>query len=102
MSTWGNPQGGWPKGGVRVNRMRNSCVMRCGALFASADIFQKSEEYEMTKVLSMLVAAMFAVVSVNAFAAKHMAAEKGAKAEKKMEKKAAKKKMDKKMEKKDK
>jgi len=37
----------------------------------------------MSKFLSMLVAAMFAVVSVNAFAAKHMAAEKGASAEKK-------------------
>ena len=48
----------------------------------------------MSKFLSMLVAAMFAVVSVNAFAAKHMAAEKGASAEKKemaAEKKDAKK-----------
>ena len=60
----------------------------------------------MNKYLSVLVAALFAVVSVNAFAAKHMAAEKGAKEEKmekkeehkkadKMEKKADKKKADK-------
>ncbi len=33
----------------------------------------------MNKFLSVLVAALFAVVSVNALAAKHMAAEKGAK-----------------------
>ena len=33
----------------------------------------------MKKLLSVLVAALFAVGSVNAFAAKHMAAEKGAK-----------------------
>jgi len=45
----------------------------------------------MNKLLSMLVAAMFAVVSVNAFAAKHMAAEKGAKDEKAEMKKDAKK-----------
>ena len=45
----------------------------------------------MSKFLSMLVAAMFAVVSVNAFAAKHMAAEKGASAEKKDMKKDTKK-----------
>ena len=59
----------------------------------------------MKKILSMLIAALFAVVSVNALAAKHMAAEKGAKDEKKMEKKADKKpakKADKKMEKGDK
>ena len=41
----------------------------------------------MTKLLSMIVAAMFAVVSVNAFAASHAAA-KGDKMEKKDEKKA--------------
>ena len=40
----------------------------------------------MTKLLSMIVAAMFAVVSVNAFAASHAAA-KGDKMEKKDEKK---------------
>ncbi|TAK46560.1 MAG: hypothetical protein EPO27_07645 [Betaproteobacteria bacterium] len=46
----------------------------------------------MSKLLSIVVAAMFAAVSVNALAAKHMAAEKGAAAEKKemkTEKKAA-------------
>ena len=37
----------------------------------------------MNKFLSVLVAALFAVVSVNALAAKHMAAEKGAKGDKK-------------------
>ncbi|MNC91591.1 hypothetical protein D3C83_78830 [compost metagenome] len=37
----------------------------------------------MNKFLSLLVAALFAVASVNALAAKHMAAEKGAKADKK-------------------
>lgn len=37
----------------------------------------------MNKLLSILVAALFAAVSVNAIAAKHMAAEKGAKEEKK-------------------
>jgi hypothetical protein len=42
----------------------------------------------MTKLMSILIAAMFATVSVNAIAAKHMAAEKGAKDEKKMEMKA--------------
>jgi len=47
----------------------------------------------MTKLLSMIVAAMFAVVSVNAFAASHAAA-KGDKMEKKADK------MDKKDEKK--
>ena len=41
----------------------------------------------MTKLLSMIVAAMFAVVSVNAIAAGHAAA-KGDKMEKKDEKKA--------------
>ncbi len=56
----------------------------------------------MNKFLSMLVAAMFAVVSVNAFAAKHMAAEKGAKAEKKEVKKDAKKAAKKDMKKEDK
>ncbi len=45
----------------------------------------------MSKVLSILVAAMFAAVSVNAIAAKHMAAEKGAAAEKKEMKKEEKK-----------
>jgi hypothetical protein len=50
----------------------------------------------MSKFLSLLVAALFAVVSVNATAAKHMAAEKGASAEKKDEKKAAPKKDEKK------
>ena len=40
----------------------------------------------MTKLLSMIVAAMFAVVSVNAFAASHAAA-KGDKMEKKADKK---------------
>jgi Ni/Co efflux regulator RcnB len=57
----------------------------------------------MKKILSMLIAALFAMVSVNALAAKHMAAEKDAKDEKKMEKKSDKKpakKSDKKMEKK--
>ncbi|MEW6688906.1 MAG: hypothetical protein AB1452_07405 [Pseudomonadota bacterium] len=46
----------------------------------------------MKKLLSVLVAALFAAVSVNAIAAKHVAAEKGAKAEKmdkKMDKKPA-------------
>jgi len=52
----------------------------------------------MTKLLSMIVAAMFAVVSVNAFAASHAAA-KGDKMEKKGDK--MEKKMDKKMDKKD-
>lgn len=33
----------------------------------------------MKKLLSVLIAALFAAVSVNAIAAKHMAAEKGAK-----------------------
>ena len=42
---------------------------------------------QMKKILSVLVAALFAAVSVNALAAKHMAAEKGAKAEKKEMKK---------------
>lgn len=59
------------------------------------------QEIEMTKLLSMIVAAMFAVVSVNAFAASHAAA-KGDKMEKKdkgMEKKADK--MEKKADKKD-
>jgi hypothetical protein len=37
----------------------------------------------MNKFLSLLVAALFAAVSVNALAAKHMAAEKGAKGDKK-------------------
>ena len=44
----------------------------------------------MTKLLSMIVAAMFAVVSVNAFAASHAAAKdekKGDKMEKKDDKK---------------
>ena len=46
----------------------------------------------MKKILSVLVAALFAAVSVNALAAKHMAAEKGATAEKKeMKKEEAKK-----------
>ena len=46
----------------------------------------------MKKFVSVLVAALFAAVSVNALAAKHMAAEKGAKDEKKeMKKEAAKK-----------
>jgi len=56
----------------------------------------------MTKLLSMIVAAMFAVVSVNAFAASHAAA-KGDKMEKKDDKKGMDKKgMDKKgMDKKD-
>ena len=49
----------------------------------------------MTKLLSMIVAAMFAVVSVNAFAAAHAGA-KGDKMEKKDDK------MDKKMDKMDK
>jgi len=51
----------------------------------------------MTKLLSMIVAAMFAVVSVNAFAAAHAAA-KGDKMEKKSDKGMEKKgdKMDKK------
>lgn len=40
----------------------------------------------MKKILSLLVAALFAAVSVNALAAKHMAAEKDAKAEKKADK----------------
>ena len=40
----------------------------------------------MKKFLSVLVAALFAAVSVNALAAKHMAAEKGAKDEKKADK----------------
>ena len=48
------------------------------------------QEIEMTKLLSMIVAAMFAVVSVNAFAASHAAA-KGDKMEKKDEKKGDKK-----------
>lgn len=43
----------------------------------------------MKKILSMLIAGLFAVVSVNALAAKHMAAEKGAKDEKKEEMKKA-------------
>lgn len=47
----------------------------------------------MSKFLSVLVAAMFAAVSVNAIAAKHMAAEKGAVAEKKEVKKEEKKEM---------
>jgi len=62
----------------------------------------------MTKLLSMIVAAMFAVVSVNAFAASHAGAQekKGDKMEKKGDKKMDKKadKMEKKgdkMEKKD-
>lgn len=57
----------------------------------------------MNKFLSVLVAGLFAVMSVNAFAAKHMAAEKDAKAEKKAdkaEKKAEAKKDEKKAEKK--
>ncbi len=45
----------------------------------------------MSKLLSIVVAAMFAAVSVNALAAKHMAAEKGAAAEKKEMKAEAKK-----------
>lgn len=45
----------------------------------------------MSKMLSIVVAAMFAAVSVNALAAKHMAAEKGAAAEKKEMKAEAKK-----------
>ena len=49
----------------------------------------------MTKLLSMIVAAMFAVVSVNAFAASHAAA-KGDKMEKKDEKKKDEKKDEKK------
>ena len=44
----------------------------------------------MTKLLSMIVAAMFAVVSVNAFAASHAAA-KGDKMDKKDDKKGDKK-----------
>ena len=47
----------------------------------------------MTKLLSMIVAAMFAVVSVNAFAASHAAA-KGDKMEKKDDKKGMEKKGD--------
>ena len=60
------------------------------------------QEIEMTKLLSMIVAAMFAAVSVNAIAASHAAA-KGDKMEKKadkMEKKADK--MEKKADKMDK
>lgn len=47
----------------------------------------------MNKLLSVLVAAMFAAVSVNALAAKHLAAEKGAKMEKTDKKTAGKKTM---------
>ena len=52
----------------------------------------------MTKLLSMIVAAMFAVVSVNAFAASHAGAQekKGDKMEKKDEKKKDEKKDEKK------
>jgi hypothetical protein len=57
------------------------------------------QEIEMTKLLSMIVAAMFAAVSVSAIAASHA----GAKDDKKMDKKADKmeKKADKKADKKD-
>ena len=54
----------------------------------------------MTKLLSMIVAAMFAVVSVNAFAASHAGAQDKGKMEKKDEKKKGDKKGDKKDEKK--
>ena len=56
----------------------------------------------MSKFLSLLVAAMFAAVSVNAIAAKHMAAEKGAAAEKKEMKKEEKKEEKKEMKKEEK
>ncbi len=52
----------------------------------------------MTKVLSVIIAAMFAAVSFNAMAASHAGAQKD---DKKMEKKGAMKKDDKKMDKKD-
>src|SRR3970282_217251 len=48
-----------------------------------ADFFKPMKEMEMGKLLTYVVAALFAVASVNAMAAKHMAAEKGASAEKK-------------------
>jgi hypothetical protein len=57
----------------------------------SAYFFKQVKEIEMKKLLSYAIAAMFVAMSVNAMAAKHMAAEKGASAEKKTEKKAAKK-----------
>lgn len=61
----------------------------------------------MNKLVSVIVAAMFAVVGTSAFAASHAGAQmkdgkKAEKMEKKAEKKKAEKKMDKKMDKKDK
>jgi len=53
------------------------------------------KEIKMKKLLSIVIAAMFAVVSVSAFAASHAGAQ--AKDDKKMEKKADMKKDDKKM-----
>jgi mannitol-specific phosphotransferase system IIBC component len=73
-----------------------------GTLFVSACNYPTIDERRspMSKFLSLLVAALFAAVSVNALAAKHMAAEKDAKTEKKADKmeKSADKKADKKAE----
>lgn len=56
-----------------------------------AGILNRVKEMEMGKLLTYVFAALFAVASVNAMAAKHMAAEKGASAEKKDGQKAEKK-----------
>jgi mannitol-specific phosphotransferase system IIBC component len=98
--------GDWGPGGS-VNRCRRRAFFaagRGGNLLHHPVYTYQYQEIEMKKVLSMVLAAMFASVSVSAIAASHMAA-KGDKMEKKDDKKMDKKddkKMDKKADKMDK
>jgi ribosomal protein L12E/L44/L45/RPP1/RPP2 len=77
--------------GGTVNRQRTSRVFQAGrggnSLRHPVFTYQYQEN-EMTKLLSMIVAAMFAAVSVSAIAASHAGA-----GDKKMDKKDAKKEM---------
>jgi hypothetical protein len=93
--------------GESVNRCRRRAFLfagRGGNLLHHPVYTYQYQETEMKKVLAMILAAMFAAVSVSAIAASHMAA-KGDKMEKKDDKKMDKKddkKMDKKADKMDK
>jgi hypothetical protein len=88
----------FPQGGKRIKGIGSTDHV-AGALIAAArslrlpQYLSNQRRSQMSKFLSVLVAALFAVVSVNALAAKHMAAEKGAKddAKKEMKKGEAKK-----------
>jgi hypothetical protein len=92
----------WGPGGS-VNRYWRRAFFvagRGGNSLHHPDYTYQYQESEMSKVISMIVAAMFAAVSVSAIAASHMGAkgDKMDKMDKKMDKKADKK-MDKKMDK---